>query len=160
MKISRSTRTIWLYDRKLKGYEYEIFLILTQHMGDVVSREEINRALPERKRSSGRNIDNHIKGIRQAFGEEKVIRSVRSAGSVFQKSIFSGKSLKSGKSRYIIAPNRKKILRGEVRFLTGGKVRDPRSAVDLVQFQNRQYSLDERRMLQKLLYVYESRVSF
>ena len=82
MKISRSTRTIWLYDRKLelKDYEYEIFLILTQHMGDVVSREEINRALPERKRSSGRNIDNHIKGIRQAFGEEKVIRSVRSAG--------------------------------------------------------------------------------
>ena len=82
LKISRSSRTIWLYDRKLelKGYEYEFFLILAQHMGDVVSREEINRALPERKRSSGRNIDNHIKGIRQSFGKENVIRSVRSVG--------------------------------------------------------------------------------
>ena len=39
---------------------------------------------------------------------------------------FFGKSLKSEKSRYIIVPNRKKILRGEVQFLTGGKVRDPR----------------------------------
>jgi len=47
-------------------------------------------------------------------------------GTVFWKSIFSGKSLKSEKSRYIIVPNRKKILRGEVQFLTGGKVRDPR----------------------------------
>ena len=73
MKISRSTRTIWLYDRKLelKGYEYEIFLILTQHMGDVVSREEINRALPERKRSSGRNIDNHIKAYVRPLGKKR-----------------------------------------------------------------------------------------
>ena len=30
-----------------------------------------------------------------------------------------------------------------MRFPTGGKVRDPLLAADLVRFQNRQYSLDE-----------------
>lgn len=95
LKINRNTRTVLLRDKELelKGYEYEIFLILAQHMGDVVSREEINRALPERKRSSGRNIDNHIKGIRQAFGEENVIRSVRSVGYCLLEEYFFGKKL-------------------------------------------------------------------
>ena len=32
-----------------------------------------------------------------------------------------------------------------VEFPTGGIVRDPREAADLVRFRNRQYSLDERR---------------
>lgn len=49
----------------------------------------------------------------------------------------------------------KEILRGRVKFPTGGKVRDPIQgykldnnlpvSADLVQFQNRQYSLDVRR---------------
>ena len=114
MKISRSTRAIWLYDRKLelKGYEYEIFLILTQHMGDVVSREEINRALPERKRSSGRNIDNHIKGIRQAFGEERVIRSVRSAGYCLPEEYFFRKKLEIWKEQVYNSPEQKKDSSG------------------------------------------------
>ena len=50
--------------------------------------------------------------------------------------------------RYNIAEKKKEFLRGRVQFPTGGIVRDPRSkmrAADLVQFQNRQYSLDERR---------------
>ena len=41
-----------------------------------------------------------------------------------------------------------KVLRGRVtekEFPTGGIVRDPRKAADLVKLQNRQYSLDERR---------------
>ena len=41
------------------------------------------------------------------------------------------------------------ILRGRVKFPTGGTVRDPLwllpVTADLVKFQNRQYSLDERR---------------
>ena len=51
----------------------------------------------------------------------------------------------------------RKVLRGWVKFPTGGIVRDPyvlkmaenkpegSTAADLVRFQNRQYSLDERR---------------
>ena len=84
-------------------------------------------------------------------------------GIVFWKSIFSGKSLKSEKSRYIIVPNRKKILRGEVQFLTGGNpavgetpsepgVRDLRTPPDRergcrlipVRFRNQRYSPDGR----------------
>ena len=46
-----------------------------------------------------------------------------------------------------------KVLRGRVQFPTGGIVREPlrqkrsreSAAADLVKFQNRQYSLDERR---------------
>ena len=35
--------------------------------------------------------------------------------------------------------------RSNLKFPTGGIVRDPLQAVDLVRFQDRQYSLDERR---------------
>ena len=35
--------------------------------------------------------------------------------------------------------------RSDLKFPTGGIVRDPLQAVDLVRFQDRQYSLDERR---------------
>ena len=50
----------------------------------------------------------------------------------------------------------RKVLRGRVKFPTGGIVRDPlmckrlpklTQAADLVRFQNRQYSLDERRRI-------------
>jgi|BioPla2DNA2_1021312.scaffolds.fasta_scaffold01510_6 hypothetical protein len=44
----------------------------------------------------------------------------------------------------VILKKREYILQGRVKFPTGGKVRE-RSGAELVHFQYRQYSLDERR---------------
>lgn len=62
------------------GYEYEIFLVLIQHMGEVLSREKINQHLPERQRETVRNIDTHIKNIRRKIGDKEIIKCVRSVG--------------------------------------------------------------------------------
>ncbi|EDN74519.1 hypothetical protein MHA_1603 [Mannheimia haemolytica PHL213] len=43
-------------------------------------------------------------------------------------------------------------LQGRVKFPIGGKVREPSNRQDLVKFQNRQYSLDERRVKNRKKY--------
>ena len=59
--------------------------------------------------------------------------------------------LKSADEWVIIQHVKRKFLQGRVirerilKFPTGGIVRDPLKAADLVRFQDRQYSLDERR---------------
>lgn len=60
--------------------EYEVLVYLLEHAGKAVSREEINKILPERKRMTERNIDTHIKNIRRVLDMKKVIVSVRSVG--------------------------------------------------------------------------------
>ncbi|MDO5425291.1 MAG: winged helix-turn-helix domain-containing protein [Eubacteriales bacterium] len=82
LRIDRSSREVRLNGQPLElcGYDYDIFLILAEHMGDVVSREFINQMLPERKRSSLRNVDTHIKRIRKRVGREDLIQCIRSVG--------------------------------------------------------------------------------
>ena len=53
---------------------------MLEHIGAVVSREEINEALPSRKRDGGRNVDTHIKNLRRRLDMHDVILSVRSVG--------------------------------------------------------------------------------
>lgn len=48
--------------------------------GRAVSREEINKILPQRKREGGRNVDTHIKNLRRRLDLNDVILSVRSVG--------------------------------------------------------------------------------
>ena len=51
---------------------------------------------------------------------------------------------------HIINTVEKEILRGRVKVPTGGRVRDPvlfLTLADPVKFRNRQYSLDERRVV-------------
>ncbi|MGN1181146.1 MAG: winged-helix domain-containing protein [Suilimivivens sp.] len=80
--VDRHERRISINGRPLAvtGYEYEIFLALVEHMGEIVSREEISRHLPGRKRISLRNIDTHIKGIRKQEELRDMIQCVRSVG--------------------------------------------------------------------------------
>ncbi|MGN1141377.1 MAG: winged helix-turn-helix domain-containing protein [Oliverpabstia sp.] len=82
LRINRVGRSICFRDRELnlRGYEYDIFLMLIEHAGDVVPREFINQSLPPRKRNSLRNVDTHIKCIRKKAGMEDIIRSVRPIG--------------------------------------------------------------------------------
>lgn len=82
LKIDRYRRKIWWRGLpvELRGYDYEVFLILTERIGKVVPREEINQLLPERKRSSLRNVDTHIKQIRRKIGCGEMIQCVRSIG--------------------------------------------------------------------------------
>ena len=65
---------------ELKGYDYDILLILAERIGQVVPREQINQLLPQRKRSSLRHVDTHIKQIRKAVGQRDMIQCVRSIG--------------------------------------------------------------------------------
>lgn len=82
LEIERAYREVRLGSEPLeiKGFSYTILLLLAEHMGEVVSREAISRNLPTRKRSSLRNIDTHIKQIRQNKGMEGIIRCVRPIG--------------------------------------------------------------------------------
>lgn len=64
----------------LTAYDYEILLVLAENLGDVVSRETINELLPERQRTSLRNVDTHIKQIRRHLGTAELIQCIRSVG--------------------------------------------------------------------------------
>lgn len=82
LEIERAYREVRFCDEVLdiKGFSYMILLMLAEHTGEVVSREAIIQNLPARKRSSLRNIDTHIKQIRQNKGMEQLIRCVRPIG--------------------------------------------------------------------------------
>ena len=82
LRINRGSREVSLNGKKLdiRGYDYEILVILAEHMGSVVSREFIDQVLPRRKRGSLRNVDTHIKSLRKRLGEEELIQCVRSVG--------------------------------------------------------------------------------
>ncbi len=82
MQIDKGRREVRIGGKKLafKRFEYEIFLILVEHMGEAVSREYINGILPWRVRGSDRNIDAHIKGIRRVLGRDELIQCVRKVG--------------------------------------------------------------------------------
>lgn len=80
--IDREQRLI-IYRGKevpLGPYEFDVLVYLLSHVGKAVSREDINRILPERKRENGRNIDTHVKNIRRCLDLKEVIVSVRSVG--------------------------------------------------------------------------------
>lgn len=82
LQIDRGARSVSYDGEKLdlKGYTYDILLILLENMGRVVSREHINHELPRRMRTSLRNVDTHIKDIRKAFDAADLIKCVRSVG--------------------------------------------------------------------------------
>lgn len=65
---------------RIGPYEFEVLFYMLEHIGAVVSREEINEALPSRKRDGGRNVDTHIKNLRRRLDMHDVILSVRSVG--------------------------------------------------------------------------------
>ena len=65
---------------KIGPYEFDVLFFLLEHMGRAVSREEINKILPQRKREGGRNVDTHIKNLRRRLDLNDVILSVRSVG--------------------------------------------------------------------------------
>lgn len=90
LRIDKGNRQVSLGDEivNLKGYDYEIFLLLVEHMGSVISREVINETLPRRTRHSYRNVDTHIKCIRKLFGTEDVIQCVRSVGYCISPEVF------------------------------------------------------------------------
>ena len=67
--IDREQRLV-IYQGKevpLGPYEFDVLVYLLAHVGRAVSREDVNRILPERKRENGRNIDTHIKIIAQRY---------------------------------------------------------------------------------------------
>ena len=80
--IDRYCHEICLSGKKLciSGYEYDIFLVLMENLGRVVTREKINQYLPQRKRESARNVDTHIKNLRRQLGIQDLIKCVRSVG--------------------------------------------------------------------------------
>lgn len=82
LMIDREQRLVIYHGNKaaLGPYEADVLVYLLEHMGKAVSRTEINRALPERKRENERNIDTHIKNIRRCLDLKDVIVSVRSVG--------------------------------------------------------------------------------
>ena len=82
LQICKGRREVRMKDRalKIRGYNYDIFLKLLEHIGEVVTREEINRCLPKRHRRTLRNVDTHIKEIRREIGVKELIRCVRSVG--------------------------------------------------------------------------------
>ena len=90
LRIDKGNRQVRLGNEivNLKGYDYEIFLLLVEHMGSVISREVINETLPRRTRHSYRNVDTHIKCIRKLFGTEDVIQCVRSVGYCISPEVF------------------------------------------------------------------------
>lgn len=82
LQIDRGSREIRVCGQlmNMSCFDYEILMVLMEHMGEVLSREQINGCLPERKRTTQRNIDTHIKNIRKIPGMRESIRSVRSMG--------------------------------------------------------------------------------
>ncbi len=90
LRVDKGNRQVSLGNEivNLKGYDYEIFLMLVEHMGSVISREVINETLPSRTRHSYRNVDTHIKCIRKLFGTEEVIQCVRSVGYCILPEVF------------------------------------------------------------------------
>ncbi|MGN0293866.1 MAG: transcriptional regulator [Lachnospiraceae bacterium] len=82
MCIDQSRREITVRGETIRigGYSYDIFLLLIEHIGEVISREEINRKLPERQRHSTRNVDTHIKQIRKHLQTRDLIKCIRSVG--------------------------------------------------------------------------------
>lgn len=80
--IDRKQRLVIYHGKEaeLGPYEVDVLVYLLEHMGRAVSRSEINRILPERKRENERNIDTHIKNIRRCLDLKDVIVSVRSVG--------------------------------------------------------------------------------
>lgn len=80
--IDREQRLVIYHGKEvpLGSYGYDVLVYLLSHVGKAVSREDINRILPERKRENGRNIDTHVKNIRRCLDLKEVIVSVRSVG--------------------------------------------------------------------------------
>lgn len=80
--IDREQRLVIYHGKEapLGPYEFNVLVYLLEHVGKAVSREDVNRILPERKRENGRNIDTHIKNIRRCLDLKEVIVSVRSVG--------------------------------------------------------------------------------
>lgn len=54
----------------LNSRDFEIFLILIEHVGEVVFREYIDSKLPKRKRNSLRYVDVHIRSLRKYRGTD------------------------------------------------------------------------------------------
>ena len=83
LTIDRSSRQVRLDGKcvEMGAYDYDILLLLAEHMGDVVTRDLLSRALPRRRRVSQRNIDSHIKSLRKCLGREECIQCIRSAVS-------------------------------------------------------------------------------
>ncbi len=82
LEIQRACQEVRFRGEQLmiKGFSYRILLVLAEHMGEVVSREVLSQSLPKRKRASLRNIDTHIKQLRQNKGLDDLIRCVRPIG--------------------------------------------------------------------------------
>lgn len=82
LTIDRSSRQVRLDGKcvEMGAYDYDILLLLAEHMGDVVTRDLLSRALPRRRRVSQRNIDSHIKSLRKCLGREECIQCIRSVG--------------------------------------------------------------------------------
>lgn len=80
--IDRENRIVVKKSRRidLRPSEFDILVFLLDHVGTVVSREEMLSVLPERKRGNTRNIDTHIKHIRKHLDMRDVIVCVRSVG--------------------------------------------------------------------------------
>ena len=82
LTIDRISRQVRLDGKcvEMGAYDYDILLLLAEHMGDVVTRDLLSRALPRRRRVSQRNIDSHIKSLRKCLGREECIQCIRSVG--------------------------------------------------------------------------------
>ncbi len=65
---------------RMRQVDFDILLILLENLDRVVTRQYINDRLPQRLRSSQRNIDTHVSSIRQQSGLGSAIRCVRSVG--------------------------------------------------------------------------------
>ena len=65
---------------ELKGYDYDILLILAERIGQVVPENRSTSNTRSSVRSSLRHVDTHIKQIRKAVGQRDMIQCVRSIG--------------------------------------------------------------------------------
>lgn len=95
--IDRKYRTVMKQGRQidLGPSEFNILVFLLDHVGTVVTREEMLLVLPERKRGSTRNIDTHIKHIRRLLDMRDEIVCVRSVGYRVDEERFLGKICKA-----------------------------------------------------------------
>ena len=95
--VDRKHRIVMKQGRQidLGPSEFNILVFLLDHVGTVVSREEMLSVLPDRKRGSARNIDTHIKHIRRMLDMREVIVCVRSVGYRVDEEQFLSKICKA-----------------------------------------------------------------
>lgn len=75
------------HEIELTGTEYQVLELLFNHVGQIISKEQISELILKRKLSAfDRSIDMHVSNIRkkiQSFCQQEKIKTIRGAGYIF-----------------------------------------------------------------------------